>query len=362
MAVDQLSEMELAENLVEALRVLPDVEARLAPVAIPVGGRYQPDMVVEAEIGSRPLLLIVEAMRNAFPRDVREVIWQLRNHLQYIQRTDREIIPFLIAGAISNGARETLRDERVGYFDTGGTLFVPAHGAYILIDRPAPRKSRKIFDAIFQGQRGRVLQAMFEHRSEWVSVKDISKLAEVSPATASQTLSELERREWVKSQGSGPAKLRSLVEPKKLVDGWVLHIRNQKPPKLQRFYVPKIDPVELMHELDISCRRNHADYAITGEAAAQNIAPYLTSISQVRCRITPRDTVQAVLDDLNARPVEDGWNFAILDERSVTGTPLHDRRDGLNLAKPLQVYLDLLQGSGRSKDMAAHFRSEALGF
>lgn len=68
-----------------------------------------------------------------------------------------------------------------------------------------------------------------------------------------------------------------------------------------------------------------------------------------------------VLDEMGARPVDDGWNLAVLDEGSAMHHPLFERRDGVNFAKPLQVYLDLLQSGGRAKDMAAHLRSERLG-
>ena len=97
---------------------------------------------LEAEIAGRPLLLIVESKRDAYPRDVREAIWQIRSYQHHIPRSDREIIPFLVARAISNGARETLREEGVGYYDMGGTLFVPARGAYVFVDRAAPRKNK----------------------------------------------------------------------------------------------------------------------------------------------------------------------------------------------------------------------------
>jgi hypothetical protein len=32
------------------------------------------------------------------------------------------------------------------------------------------------------------------------------------------------------------------------------------------------------------------------------------------------------------------------------------------LASPIQIYLDLLRGEGRSKEMAEHFREERIGF
>ncbi|MER9132581.1 MULTISPECIES: hypothetical protein [unclassified Mesorhizobium] len=38
-----------------------------------------------------------------------------------------------------------------------------------------------------------------------------------------------------------------------------------------------------------------------------------------------------------------------------------EQKDALWLASPVQVYLDLLRGDGRSRDMAEHLRKEILG-
>ena len=39
---------------------------------------------------------------------------------------------FLIAQSISPGAKELLRNERVGYYDSGGSLFLPTSNIYVL--------------------------------------------------------------------------------------------------------------------------------------------------------------------------------------------------------------------------------------
>ncbi|MEX3960053.1 hypothetical protein [Trinickia sp. EG282A] len=36
--------------------------------------------------------------------------------------------------------------------------------------------------------------------------------------------------------------------------------------------------------------------------------------------------------------------------------------DGVWLASPVQVYLDLLRAEGRAKEMAEHLRKERIGF
>lgn len=361
MANLEISEQELLDGLVDAIARLPDGYARIDAREQAIGPRGRVDALVDARIGGQPLQLLVEAKREAFPRDVRETVWQLRNYLAHMPRDDREIVPFVAAGAISPGARDVLREEGVGFYDLGGSLYIPGRQAFVHIDRPAPKKGAKRFESVFQGQKARVVQAVFERRDEWLSVKDLAEAIGVSPATASATLSEMERREWVDVEGAGPSKLRRLRSPTALIDAWSSYVSDRKPPTIARYYVPGSNVVELAHRLDRACAETGAAYAVTAEAAAQAYAPYLSSISQVKCRIEPGRRRQAALEAMNARPVGEGWNLGVIEVRAPNEVAPAERIDGVWLASPLQVYLDLLQGSGRSREMAAHLRAERLG-
>lgn len=356
----EIEEQELLDGLIDAIAALPDGHAQIDGREVAIGPRGRVDALLDARIGGQPIQLLVEAKREAFPRDVRETIWQLRNYLAHMPHGDREIVPFFIARAISPGARDILREEGVGFYDLGGSLFIPARHAFVFIDKPVPRKNAKIFDSVFQGQKARVVQAVFDRRHEWLSVKELAESTEVSPATASATLTEMERREWVDVEGAGPSKLRRLRSAKALVDAWTSYITDQKPPKVMRYYVPGGSPVELARRLDEACQGADAAYAVTAEAAAQLYAPYLSSISQVRCRIEPGRRQEEALDRLDARPVSEGWNLGLIETRARGDVTVAERIEGVRLASPLQVYLDLLQASGRSREMAAHLRAERL--
>lgn len=356
----QAEEEKLLEGLVAAVAALPGGDACLEGTEIPLGPRGHIDAMISATVGGQPLRLLIEAKREAFPRDVRQTVWQLRNYIAHLPVGDREVVPFFVANSISPGARDILREEAIGFYDLGGSLYIPASHAFVFIDRPPPRKAKKIFDSVFQGQKARITMAIFERRDQWLSVKELAESTEVSPATASATLVELERREWVRVEGAGPSKLRRLSAPGELLDAWTAYILNQRPPSLTRYYVSGGDARALAQRLDHACDLAGADYAITAEAAAQVYAPYLSSVSQIKCRIEPGGRQQGVLERLNARPVSEGWNLGLIETRSRGDVTVGARLDGAALAPPLQVYLDLLQGSGRSKEMAAHLRADKL--
>lgn len=203
--------------------------------------------------------------------------------------------------------------------------------------------------------------ALFERRNEWVGVKEIADASGISSPTVSQTLIDLERREWVTSQGSGPAKVRRLSDVKAMVDAWARYVSEQKPPKLRHYYVPS-SAHELVRGVAEACDTHAVKYAVTGEAAAQIYSPYLTNLSKIICRVQSGSALECALEMMNARPVNEGWNLGLYGVKPTEDLRGLQEIDRIRLASPLQVYLDLLiLGSGRSKDVAEHFRHEKLG-
>ena len=67
-----------------------------------------------------------------------------------------------------------------------------------------------------------------------------------------------------------------------------------------------------------------------------------------------------VLEKIEARPVSEGWSLAVIETRGAKEIIVGDEVAGIALAPPLQVYLDLLQTSGRAREMAEHLRHERL--
>ena len=110
------------------------------------------------------------------------------------------------------------------------------------------------------------------------------------------------------------------------------------------------------------CTASGAEYAITHEAAGQWYAPFLSNVSQVRCRLLAGPAADEALGALDARPVDRGANLAVIDAGSPGGLLFRESVNGVWLASAVQVYLDLMRGEGRSREMAKHLRHERIGF
>ena len=359
-----MTEPQLITRLLDSLRELPDVRADLnhsAPVASIVNRRH--DAKIDLHIADKSIILLIEAKKAVFPRDVRQVIWQLQKASHGGPKGQGgEPLLLLIAESISPGAKELLREQRVAYYDSGGSLYLPAPGAYLYIDKPPPKTFAKSVRSLFSGRRAQVLHALLVQHQGWFGVTELAQRTMVSPATASQVLTELDRFDWLESRGRGPSKERHLREPAALLDAWVKQLASIRPPNLRRYYVSAVKADALLDRVGEVFDAHDAQYAISHEAAAQRYAPFLSSVSQVRTRLLIGSNADTALGDLGARVVNEGANFAIIEAESPGELLFRQRVGGIWLASPVQVYLDLLRGEGRAKEMAEHLRKERIGF
>lgn len=356
-------EKETLDALIAALQELPQAQARVFRTQHPTVSAHALDAEIDVLIADKDVTLLIEVKKTVYPRDIRQILWQLsqaRN--EYAHNRQHYVVPLVAAESISIGARELLRAENVGFFDTGGSLFVPAKGAYLYIERPVPRTLEKSVRSLFTGKRSQVLHAMLVKHREWLGVTELSHLAEVSPATASETLTALERMEWVSSHGQGPSKERRLSDASGLLDEWRTQIlASRRSLTRRRYYVRGGESNTLAQRIAEFCEAAGVEYALTQEAAAQEYAPFLSSISRVTYRMAPGRAANEVMANLDARVVSEGANLDIIETNSRGEFLFKELRRSLWLASPVQVYLDLLRGDGRSREMADHLRKEILG-
>ena len=350
-------------RLVEALNELPDVNAELeAGQPTAVHGTHA-DARLNVSVAGKPLAYRVEARNEVYPRDARQWVWQLRERAAARPEGQGEPgLPLLLAKSISPGAKTLLRNERVGYYDSGGSLYLPAPGAYVYIDKAPPKAAEKSLRSLYSPRRAQVLHVLLSRHESWFGVTELSRAAAVSPATASQVLSGLERFDWLDSRGQGPSKERRLREPGALLDTWATQLPARAAQSTRRYYVPGVKADALAQRVGYAFAAHGAGYAITSEAAAQRYAPFLSQVSYVQLRVVTGPRADAALAELNARAVHEGSNVSTIEVNSAGDMLCREHRDGLWLASPIQVYLDLLRGEGRSKEMAAHLRGERLGF
>lgn len=347
------------QQLVDTLRALPGVDAEVLSEDVLLDPNPGYDVRIDTHIAGQPLTIFVEAKRTVYPRDVHQALWRLKP----LKRQDsaHNSMALLAAASLSPGAKELLRAEGVGYFDSGGSLYVPAAGAYIFIDKPPPKAQMSAMRSLFTGRRAQAIHALLTRRERWLGVKELAGLSHVSPATASEVMTELEKFEWIEVRGQGPNKERHLRDPRALLDAWAAQVVAGRAPPMRRYYVPGSKADALVDRAAQALEARNASYAVSHEAAAQRYAPYLSSIAQVRCRVLVAPEAGDALADLGARVVNEGANFVVIEVKSSGDLLFRERIGNAWFASPIHVYLDLLKGEGRAKEMAEHLRNERIG-
>ncbi|MDB5931065.1 MAG: hypothetical protein JWR60_2772 [Polaromonas sp.] len=360
-----ITESQLIDQFLETIQALPDMHAERNDQANEkLPGIRRCDAQIDVQIAGRSFTLLIKIQKTVYPRDVRQALWQLEQAVQISPKAQSgyESVSMLVAESISPSAKALLKDARVSYYDSSGSLFLLAPGVYLCIDKPETKILFKTVRSLFSGRCAQVLHTLLMRHQHWFKGKELAEQALVSPATASQVLTELERFDWTVSRGKGPSKERRLSEPAALLDTWVKQLALLRPALLRRYYVPFVKPEALPEHLALVFSTHEASYAISAEAAAQRYAPFLSSVSQVRTRLLVGPVADAAITALGARVVSEGANLVIIDAVLPGELILREHVGGLWLASPVQVYLDLLRGEDRAREMAEHLRKEWIGF
>ena len=354
---------ELVASLSASLATVPGAQLEDVSWEKEIGERLRPDAIIKTMIGDRVLFFVAETRGDVYPRDAREVVWQLKRYHQDLKPSNRHYVPMILANSVSDGARAFLQEEHVSYHDLSGSLYVQAEDVYILIERPKPKRAKRRDVGVFRGSRAQVLHSLFARMGEWVTGTEIAKQAGVSPATVSQTFIELERRDWLEVRGEGPAKRRRLSRPDALLDAWRESILNGPKAKRTRYYVPRMNPEEMVKQIEQEAPYANIDLEFTGQFAAQSYTPFLSNVPDLAVRVRGKRACEMLLSILNARKVSEGANLIVIDASSnkLSRASSEDGEERL-LASPLQVYLDLLEDHGRSREMAEHLRSQKLAW
>lgn len=323
------------------------------------GGVRHLDLLLRVDSPHEDLYLAVEMIREGYPRDVRNAVWQLEEY-RLASHHGAQVVPVVLAEHLSTGARESLRQRNVAYFDASGSLYLN-HGQWLInierVGKPArPRRA----GSLFTGAREQVVHALLQSKRAWLSGQELAKSAETSTYTVSLTMQELERLEWVESQGSGRNLRRRLTQPGKLLDAWSEAWRKRKELRT-RWYMYTSNPNNLLLVVtDKLHRTNFSGWAFTGTAAANVLTPLLTSVDTAEV-IIPLGQTDRCAETLALKQADKGSNIVLV-ERSGASLLFCQEHPELpsRFASPFIQYLDLLDGRGRNKELAAHVREVIL--
>ncbi len=322
----------------------------------PSFGTGAADLVLSIPVDGVRVKVVVEVKKNAFPRDIE---WA-RVQLEGLAREDSTIDQKMVwAESLSEGARKSLEDLGIGYFDSSGSISLRLRNHHILIDRPPIRPLWREVGTIFTPERARVLHALLLGWDSWRTGVELAEVSGASPNTVSILLRELEKRGMVQSEGSGRSVRRQLVQPDALLDAWANQWAEGKRRKTRWFAFAQ-NPANLASRLAVRMLDDEDEWAFTGQYAANCVTPLLTAVNGVDI-IVPVGMAEAFAEDLELKRAEKGFNVTFHECEDFAlqhRIPLPDRPGWF--ASPVIQYLELANEGGRSKELANELKNNRI--
>lgn len=212
--------------------------------------------------------------------------------------------------------------------------------------KPRPRVSP------FAPKASRLVRALLAHPERSWRLSEIASEVEVDPGNAHRVLGSLLDLALLERDED-----HYLVpDPGSLLEAWA----EAAPRPRERVVVPVVDGLQRQLENLIAPRPDA--YAVSGECAAELMAPYLDSRQAlVHCLDgAALAAVQAMGEEVAPQLRAAGRIEAVpADERvGDFGSVV----DGLPLVSPAQLYVDLFRQRGRAREAAEHVRREVLAY
>jgi hypothetical protein len=284
--------------------------------------------------------LIIEAKRLLAPRDVPQVLQQLDAYIRALEPS----VPtatMVVARYLPPSTRERLEEQGASYADATGNLRISLdRPGLFLRDRGAdkdpwrgpgrPRGTLKGPSA------ARAVRALVDFAPP-LSVPELANRSGASLGATYRVVDFLEREALIERNPRGPI---LSVEWRRLLERWSEDYGFQR----SNVVVSALQPRGLTALVETLRSAEELPYVLTGSLAAEHFAPYASP----RLAMIYVDDLQQAVERLNLRPVGTGANvllgtgeYDVVFERTLN-------TDGLKIAAPSQIAVDLLTGPGRS--------------
>jgi len=255
----------------------------------------------------------------------------------------------MVAGETTVEARAILEEHGIGVIDSLGNAHLELPGLLFHLEgrRPQRRAGGPITPIRLRGKAGIAAQALLLQPDRAWKVQDLAQDAGVATGLAHRVLARLEEEGVVVAEGSGPQRVRRVTNRAALLDLWAEE-------QLER---PRRT---LGQQLAINLGRAGIDYALTGAAAANLVAPFVTALPVVEVWVAETAAPEALR--AAADPVTEGQNVVFLQAKDDAPLAFREQRRDLWVANRFRLYADLRRDPRRGREQADHLREQVIRF
>jgi len=306
------------------------------------------DLIMNVRVGQKLQRLAIDAKSNGQPRVARNAVY----HLNRIYGGLSDVYCIFAAPYISPQAAEICNREGVGYLDLAGNCHLNFKGVYIEQGgKPNPFSEKRYLRSLYSPKAARVLGVLLNNpRVPW-KVQALADEAKVSLGQVSNVKTLLENREWLITSNEGFL----LSKPEEILIEWSNNYSFKKN-EAKNYYSLK-SPAEIEAELAEICERENFTYALTGFSGGARYAP---NVRYQRAMAYVEAGLGEISSCLSLKEVSSGANITLAipyDEGVFYGSRLIDE---IQVASPVQVYLDLISIKGRGEEAASSILEKVI--
>lgn len=260
----------------------------------------------------------------------------------------------VIVDRIPRGLGRAAQEYGVSYLDRSGHGRVVAPG-FVYVSEPSGGSARPVQrrSSPFAPAASRVIRALLVDPVHHWRVSDIARVVDFNPGNVHRTLAALVEIGLVERDDDAYV----VPDPGSLLEAWA----DQTPRPRQQYALPiERSPLEDARRVTAELR---SPVVVSGELGAELLAPYLSSESAV-IHMHEEDDFHALADSSFGTPLPSAARHGrLLFDLSDPGTDHFAARvQGLHVAHPVQIYVDLYRERGRAREAGEHLRRELIRF
>lgn len=307
-----------------------------------------PDFSVALKLENSDVTILVEAKNSGQPRLARDAV----NQLLRVRSERPDAYTVFMAPYISPAAGDICKDAGVGYIDLAGNCYLAFSSVFISREgRKNPYASSRKLKSLYQPVSSRVLRVLLSDPQKAWKTQPLSDEANVSLGQIANVKQALKDREWIEE---GPDGFR-LSNPEQLLAGWSSSYVFRKN-DIRSFYAMD-NTIDAEQRIAETCRRQNICYALTSFSGAARLAP---NVRYKRVDIYVADNIDAVAEGAGLKQVDSGSNVRLMTPYDEGVFYEAAEINGLQVACPVQVYLDVLAQRGRGEEAAESILNEAI--
>lgn len=257
-----------------------------------------------------------------------------------------------IAPYISPVSAAICVEAGIGYVDLSGNCRLAFDAIFILRENQPNRfVIKKELASLFAPRSERILRTLLSYPNQTWKTTALASAASVSPGMVSHIKKLLMDREWVQAFEGG----FRLSAPFDLLATWAENYTFRKNTVFD--YYSLKSPFEIEMDLGKICNEAGIPYTLTGFSASARLAP---AVRYQRAMAYVQGDISSLADQLGLKLVSSGPNITLLspyDEGVFLGSkPVN----GILVANPIQVYLDLKNYRGRGEEAAETLLNQVI--